>query len=229
MIKKLSTVLVIILIVIASFTIYKGWTKYESAIKQTPLEDMVKSIQEKENYTKLDDVSKTFTKAISCVEDRRFYYHKGVDVIGIMRATITNVRRKSISEGGSTITQQLAKNMYFIGEDSLVRKIAEMFMAIEIEKNYNKEEILELYINVIYYGSGYYNIYDASMGYFNKSPDKLSDYEATLLAGVPNAPSKYSPKVNVTLAHKRQEKVLDVMVQNKYITKEEKAVILENQ
>ncbi len=228
MIKKLFTFILIIVILIIAFFVYSGWKKYESATT-VPITEKVESIRAGEDFTKIENVSSTFLEAICSVEDRRFYKHKGVDVFSMARAFIKNVKDKKISEGGSTITQQLAKNIYFIGEDTITRKIAEMFTAIEIEKNYTKEEILELYINVIYYGSGHYNIYDASKGYFNKTPDKLSDYEATLLAGVVNAPSVYSPDNNINLAHKRQEKVLDTMVTNKYITKDEKEKILKQQ
>lgn len=221
MIKKAFILILIILIAIASFFVYRGWSKYDSAIDEVSLTQMVTSVKENDSYTPLDEVSETFLQAITSVEDRRFYHHKGVDAIGLVRAIVTDIKERSLSEGGSTITQQLAKNLYFMGQESFERKIAEMFMAIEIEKNYSKEQILELYINVIYYGSGYYNIYDASMGYFGKVPGELNDFEATLLAGVPNAPSKYSPKVNQELSYKRQEKVLDAMVESGHISKEE--------
>ena len=160
------------------------------------------------------------------VEDRRFYQHKGVDFIGVCRAMVNNIQKKSFVEGGSCITQQLAKNIYFMNDDTLTRKIAEIFTAAELEKTFSKKEILELYFNVIYYGSGYYNIGDASQGYFGKKPYDLTDYEATLLAGLPNAPSAYSPDKNPDLAKKRQKKVVDAMVRMKYLTREEANVIL---
>lgn len=228
MLKKIVSLILIIIIGVASFYIYQGWSKYDSALSEIPLEKMVSSVKESESYTPLDEVSETFLQAITCVEDRRFYHHKGVDAIGLARAIVTDIKNRKLAEGGSTITQQLAKNLYFMGQESFERKIAEMFTAIEIEKKYTKEEILELYINVIYYGSGYYNIYDASVGYFDKLPFELTDFEATLLAGVPNAPSKYSPKVNKELSYKRQEKVLDAMVKSGHISKDEsKKLILQ--
>jgi membrane peptidoglycan carboxypeptidase len=100
-------------------------------------------------------------------------------------------------------------------------------MALHIEKEYSKDEILELYMNGIYFGSGYYNIYDASVGYFDKTPQEMNDYEATLLAGVPNAPSVYSPKVNPDLSKKRQEKIIDCLIECEYITADEGDKILE--
>lgn len=134
-----------------------------------------------------------------------------------------------LQKDGSTITQQIAKNEYFTQEKELYRKAAELFVARDIEKNYKKDEILEIYYNTNYYGSGYYGIYEASMGYYEKAPIDLTDYEATLLAGVPNAPSVYSPKVNLNLAERRQDKVLEKMVKAGYLTETEKQEIQEQQ
>ena len=124
----------------------------------------------------------------------------------------------SFVEGGSTITQQLAKNTYFTQKKEMTRKVSEAFMAIEIEKNYDKNEILELYFNTSYYGDGCYTIKEASNHYFDKDPIDLTDYEATLLAGVPNAPSLYAPTKNLDLAHRRQKQVLNKMVECGYLT-----------
>ena len=111
--------------------------------------------------------------------------------------------------------------MCFSQKKTFYRKVAELFVVRKLEKNYSKDEILELYINNIYYGNGYYNIYDASMGYFNKKPSDLTLYEATLLAGVPNAPSLYAPTANEKLAKERQVQVLDAMVKNNYLSQDE--------
>jgi len=120
-------------------------------------------------------------------------------------------------EGGSTISQQLAKNLYFPQDNTLERKIAEVFMALKIEREYEKKDVLEFYVNGIYYGSGYFCIYDAAQGYFNKKPIDMSDDECTLLAGIPNAPSVYSLDVNPDLARQRQEKVIECMLECRYI------------
>ena len=120
-------------------------------------------------------------------------------------------------EGGSTITQQLAKNLYFTQEKKFTRKVAEVFVARDIEKLCDKETIFELYVNSIYFGSGYYSVYEAAEGYYGKKPCDLNDYEATMLAGIPNAPSVYSPDVNPTLAEERRQQVLECMVENGYI------------
>ena len=130
-------------------------------------------------------------------------------------------------EGGSTITQQLAKNMYFGQDKDLTRKVAEVFVAMELERDYSKEEIFELYVNAIYFGDGYYDVASASRGYFGKEPEEMSDYECTLLAGIPNAPSVYAPTKNPELAAKRQLKVLERMEVCGYFSTEEAETVAE--
>lgn len=119
----------------------------------------------------------------------------------------------SFVEGGSTISQQLMKNEYFTQEKKLERKFAEIFAAWELEREYSKKEIFELYVNTIYFGSGYYGIHDAAEGYFGKEPSELTEYEAIMLAGLPNAPSAYSPDTNPELARQRMKQVLEKMVE----------------
>ena len=229
LIKKLLFYVLLIIFIAVSILTACGWGKYNQATSQLSIEDAAKNIKTNETFTPIDDVSLTFVNAIVAVEDRRFYQHKGVDVIGLGRAIKKNIKEKSFVEGGSCITQQLAKNIYFMNDNTLSRKIAEIFVAMELEKVFSKKEILELYFNVIYYGSGYYNIYDASQGYFSKTPYNLTDYEATLLAGIPNAPSIYSLKNNPELAKKRQKTVVKAMVDMKYLSQEEANSILSQQ
>lgn len=226
--KRVFRLIVITILLCAALIIYLGKEKYEKETKALPITEAANEIKSKENFTHIEDVAPMFVDAIVSVEDKRFYVHNGFDLMGIARAVYNNIKFKSFSEGGSSITQQLAKNMYFINDrdNTVTRKVAELFIAKDIEEEYSKNEILELYFNTIYYGSGYYSIYDASVGYFNKKPIELNDYEATLLAGVPNAPSVYSPKVNPELSHKRQEKVIEAMVKNDKLTEEEAEDIL---
>lgn len=115
-----------------------------------------------------------------------------------------NIEAGRLIEGGSTITQQLAKNMYFSQEKKFTRKVAEVFVAQELEDLCDKKTLFELYVNSIYFGAGYYNIYDAAHGYYDKDPSDLNDYESTMLAGIPNAPSVYAPTVNPKLAEERR-------------------------
>ena len=225
-IKRIFLFLFIILIIVSTAIISSGYTKYKEALEELPLVDAVASIKSIDNYTKINDVPEMYKNAVIATEDRRFEYHNGFDMVGAVRAIIVDIKKKELAEGGSTITQQLAKNMYFQSDNTPSRKIAEIFMALEIENQYSKDEIFEFYMNVIYFGSGYYNIYDAAVGYFEKKPSQMDDYESTLLAGVPNAPSVYSPKVNPDLAKKRQQKVIDCLVDCEYITKEDGDKIL---
>ena len=220
-IKRAFLIIVLISIIALAVIIAGGWGKYEQAIKVLPLETAARNIKTQQSFTPIDEIPDTFINAMVAVEDRRFYKHGGIDFIGIGRAIKNNFEKKALAEGGSSISQQLAKNIYFMGDDSLSRKIAEIFVTFDIEKNFTKDEILELYFNVIYYGSGYYCILDASEGYFGKTPGELTDYEATILAGIPNAPSAYSLKNNPDLAKKRQKTVVEAMVSEEYITQEE--------
>lgn len=145
------------------FTFYKGYSMYKSEIEKISVKDKFTDIQSKENFTKIDDVPQIFIDAIISVEDRRFYSHKGIDVLSIGRAIATDIRTRDFTEGGSTITQQIAKNEYFTQNKNFYRKVAEIFVARDIEKEYSKDEILEIYYNTNFYGAGYYGIYDAAM------------------------------------------------------------------
>ena len=209
-IKRLLSFLVIILLVIGAIQIKGGYDRYKSALEDKPLDTAISELQSKENYTKYDEIPKIYFDALVSVEDRRYYKHNGFDIIGTCRAIYNDIKAGELLEGGSTISQQLAKNLYFPQDNTLQRKIAEIFMALNIEREYEKEEVLEYYVNGIYYGSGYYNIYDASSGYFDKEPKDMTDYECTLLVGIPNAPSIYSLNVRPDLASQRQERFLNV-------------------
>ena len=166
-------------------------------------------------------MSDYYRNAVVAVEDHRFYDHGPVDFIAICRAFYTNIKNKELQEGGSTITQQVAKNVVFSQEQSWTRKLGEIFAAFDLEKNYTKNEIFEIYVNTAYFGDGFYGIYDASHGYYNKEPKDLNLDEASMLAGVPNAPSLYSPNVNLNLAKKRQAHVIKKMQEYGYITQEQ--------
>ena len=171
-------------------------------------------------YATTNELPDALLKAVVAVEDSRFYSHLGFDVEGIARATLVNLQHGEIEEGASTITQQLVKNLFLSQERSFARKAEELALAVRLELSYSKEEILTLYLNTIYFGSGYYGIYDAARGYFDKEPKDLTLPEAAMLAGLPNAPSVYSPYENFLLAKKRQFVVLDAMVKNGMISKE---------
>ena len=164
------------------------------------------------DYVKLQDIPESLQQAVIAVEDRKFYNHWGFDMEGIFRAALVNLQYGEVKEGASTITQQLVKNLFLSQEQTMGRKAEEFILAMDMELNYSKEEILELYLNSIYFGSGYYGIGQAAEGYFGKEPAMLALPEAAMLAGIPNAPSLYSPYVDFMLAKKRQFVVLDAMV-----------------
>lgn len=210
--KKILLVLILIILSILAIYIGQGYKMYKNALDDKPLEEMVQEIRTQKSYTKISNIPDIYKDAVIAVEDHRYYDHKGIDIIAIGRALLNDIRARELIEGGSTITQQLAKNMYFTQDKTLTRKIAEVFMAKKIESNYNKEEILELYVNYIYYGSGYYDIKSASLGYFDKEPQDLTEGESIMLAGIPNAPSVYNPKVSPRLARERQKQVIDKMI-----------------
>ena len=170
-----------------------------------------------DHYVKLRDIPESMQQAIVAVEDTRFYSHHGFDIQGIMRATLVNIQYGQIEEGASTITQQLVKNLFLSNEQSYGRKAEELLLALDLEANYSKDEILELYLNTIYYGSNFYGIGPAAEGYFGKKPAALQLPESAMLAGLPNAPSLYSPYVDFLMAKKRQFIVIDAMEHSGYI------------
>ena len=218
---KIILAIFVVCFSIGIFVVGSGYDMYKDALDNMPLSQKIDEIKYDENYTSIDKLPKIYLDAVVAVEDHRFYKHFGIDIIAIGRATINDIKAFKLVEGGSTITQQLSKNIYFTQEKSFIRKIAEVFMAFNIERNYSKDEILELYVNTSYFGDGYTGIRGASLGYFGKEPQNLSDSESVILAGIPNSPSNYSPTKNPNLAKKRQKQVLDKMVKYEYISKEE--------
>ena len=217
LIKRILLLAIIVIVAAASIVIGQGYQMYLDAVEEISVEEKAAEIMEKEHYTTYDELPETYIKAIIAAEDRRFLYHRGFDIISTARAAWRNIKSKEIVEGGSTITQQLGRIMYFSQEKKYTRKVAEVLVAGRIEELYEKEKILELYVNTIYFGSGYYSVYDACMGYFGKAPSEMNDYECTMLAGIPNAPSVYSPDVNPTLAEQRRQQVLVCMAEAGYI------------
>ena len=225
-IKRIIIFIILVVIFAGAILIYQGYDMYREALDKISVKDKVAELQTEENYTKFEDLPEFYLDAVVAVEDRRFYDHGALDYIGIARAFWTNVKSFELREGGSSITQQVAKNVYFTQEKTALRKIAEVFMAFEIERNCDKNTILELYVNTSYFGSGYYGIKEAANGYYDKEPIDMNKYESSMLAGVPNAPSVYAPTKNPDLASQRQRQVLDKLVKYEYITEEEKEEIL---
>lgn len=224
--KKIIFIVVLVSISIGLLFVGSGYDMYKKAIEETSIEDKIAEIKSKENYTKISELPQMYKNAVISVEDHRFYKHNGIDIIAIGRAAFNDIKAMSFVEGGSTITQQIAKNIYFTQEKKIERKIAEVFMAFKIEKNCDKDEILELYLNTSYFGDGYYTPKEACRGYFNKELNEMTDYECILLAGIPNAPSVYAPTKNPELAKQRQKQVMKKMIEYGYLTEEEADNIL---
>ena len=219
--RKLLLYIILIILLITSILSFIGYIYYSKSMNEKSLVDRVSAVTSDEDFVKFDNLSKIYVDAVIAVEDHRFYNHGAVDFISIGRAFFTNLRKKELREGGSTITQQVAKNVCLSQEKSIFRKIAEFFASYDLEKNYSKNEIFELYVNTAYFGDGYYGIKQASKGYYDKTPDNLTLYEASMLAGVPNAPSVYAPTKNPDLAKQRQAQVLRRMLEYNYINQEE--------
>ncbi len=221
-IRRLLLFILVIILIVGSVLYLNGNELYKEKIAETSIEDKISSVREGSNFVKLSSLPTYYKDAVVSVEDRRFYSHGTIDFIALARATFSNIKQKDFKEGGSTITQQTAKNLYLMKErDVSNRKVAEFLIGRDLEKKYNKDEILELYINTIYFGDGYYGIQEAAKGYFNKDAKDLTLYEATMLAGVPNAPSLYAPTVNFDLTKSRQKKVVSSMVKTGTLSQEE--------
>ena len=220
LIFKIFKTIIKIGIVIFLILLISGFYVYKSAVKNVPLEQKVIEVTSKNNYVEIQDISDYLKKYVVNVEDKRFYNHNGIDFIAIVGSLISNINVGYYKYGASTITQQLAKNMYFSNEKKLTRKIAEMFVAFELEREYSKDDILEMYLNIIYFGNNYYGINEASYGYFNVSPKNLNEYQSSLLVGSPQAPSIYDLKYkNNKAMEERYNQVLKILVKNKIITK----------
>jgi len=169
----------------------------------------------------LNEVPETLIHALIAVEDSRFYQHFGLDLKGILRALWKDIRSLSAAEGGSTLTQQLSKVLFLTPEKTLVRKLREAILAINIERRYSKEEILNLYLNQIYFGEGAYGVEAAARTYFGKSARELDLAECAMIAGIPRSPTLYSPISNAERAVERMKVVLGRLFEEKYITAEE--------
>ena len=221
-IKKLIFLLLIAIIIIFSVVALNGKKMYDEKISKMSLQDTIAKIESDKNYVKLENLPDDYKNAVIAVEDHRFKKHGAIDLIAIGRAIWINVTNFELREGGSTITQQVAKNIFFISEnDALTRKFAEIFAAFDLEKNYSKDKILELYVNTIYFGDGYYGIKEACNGYLNIEPSQMTLYDCTMMAGIPNAPSVYNPSANPKLTRSRQKKVISDMVEYGYLTQDQ--------
>ena len=192
--------IIILLVVITGFCGYYGYLGYQiyqDKIQEQSLSERVNQLKSKEDYVTLDQISPIYKEAVLESEDRRFYQHGPVDYYGLARAMLTNLTTFSFKEGGSTITQQLSKNLCLSFEKDLSRKFAEVFIARDLEKMYSKDEILEMYLNITYLGEGNYGIQAASQYYYHIDAIDLNKQQSDILVKTLKRPSVYNPsKVN---------------------------------
>ena len=172
-------------------------------------------------HASISQIPQYLKDAVISTEDKNFYTHDGYDILGIARSAIVNILNKKASQGASTITQQLARILFLSNEKTFIRKIKEIQIAARIEKSLPKDKILEMYLNNVYLGSGAYGVGAAASTYFNKELSQLTIAECALIAGLPQAPSVYSPYKNIKLAEKRRNKVLKRMYIMKKIDKKQ--------
>lgn len=221
LLKRFLLFLVTIAIVMIAWFSFSGYVRYAKAVEEKTFPEMVSEIESRENYTPYEELPEMYVKAVISIEDKRFETHDGFDVIGIARALFTDITTMSFKEGGSTITEQLMKNLYFDQEKHIERRIAQLFASIAFEKAYDKETVFALYASTAYFGSGYEGIREASIGYFNKLPEDLTNSEAIILAGIPQAPSIYDPTVNPDLCLARTKQVAESMEKDGILSKED--------
>lgn len=191
-IRRVLVIALVAVIAMCALTVWRGYGMYREALADRPISQTVEELRATDTYTELDELPQTYLDAVVAVEDHRFYEHGGIDPIAICRAAFNDLRTLSLREGGSTITQQVAKNLFFTQDKHFERKVAEVFMAFDLEARYSKREILELYVNSSYFGSGYTGIGQAAPGYLGCDPSDMSDYECALMAGFPNAPELFA-------------------------------------
>jgi len=169
----------------------------------------------------IEEMPKSLKNAYIAIEDRRFYSHHGFDILGMGRAMVINIVTMSRAQGASSITQQLAKNAFLTNEKKIMRKVKEAIITVELERSYTKDEILEKYMNEIYFGSGAYGVKTAARSFYGKSVEDINLAESALLAGVPNRPNKYNPRRNLNNAIVRSKLVLSQMKKYNLIDQKE--------
>ena len=196
------------------------FSAYQTSIVYDDQGEIIKLVKKErfQIYLSIDNIPEMAKEAIVSIEDKRFYQHNGIDLKAILRAAIALVKKDEITQGGSTITQQLSRNIFLTHTVSWERKVEEIFISLRLEKIYSKDDILEFYLNNVYFANGYYGIEAASMGYFNKSSSELTLSETAFLCAIPNNPTVYDPRKNLENTLKRRDRILDEMLKDEKIT-----------
>lgn len=208
-IRRALLALLFILALLCAATAFRGYQIYRSALQRKSIETAVAELREQPGYTPVDQLPDVYLNAVVAIEDHRFYTHCGIDVISICRAAVNDLRTMSLEEGGSTITQQVAKNLFLTQEKEFTRKAAEVFLAFDLEAALSKQEILELYVNSSYFGLGCTGIGQAAPMMLGIESKDMTLGQAALMAGIPNEPSLYSS--NMEAAEARRDVVLAQM------------------
>ena len=195
-IVRMAVLIAIVVALVITVPIVKtGYDMYKDATTHTSLEIRIERLKSDENYVTLEAISPEFLVQVIESEDRRFYTHNGINLISTTRAMLKNVAAGSTVEGGSSITQQLAKNMYFTFEKRYERKVAELFVAFDLEKRASKDDILEMYCNIAYFGEGCYGLREATRHYYNLEPLEISTEQAASLVKTLKSPNYYNPNM----------------------------------
>ena len=195
--------------------IIRGYDMYKAAVTAVSIDEKVAEIRSDEDYLPLEQISDEYLTSLVKSEDKRFYNHSGFDYLATARAMMNNVRARAFKEGGTTITQQLAKNMFFSFEKKLERKVAELFVVRELENRLSKDEILELYCNVIYFGENCYGIKEAANHYYGVEPSELNSDQVDALVYTIKSPNNYNPNAKLEYAISNNKTLFQSM-QNLY-------------
>lgn len=204
------------------------WTRAGAHFSSVKIYDIkgrlvTRLLPEQKELVKIEQIPVKLRDALVAVEDHRFYSHHGVDILGVGRALVKNIMKGRVVEGGSTITQQLVKNMLLSSERTMSRKLKEGMLALEFEQKYSKDQILEMYFNYVYFGNGAWGVQQAARVYFDKNVSDLTLAECAVLAGIPKSPNKFNPLSDKGSAKTRRNLVLERMVTNGYLSAEESA------
>ena len=218
-----NCLLILLLLVTCAggYIMWQGYEKAQEITAEVSLEQAAQRAMAAADYTPPDRIPETLKEATVAIEDRRFYEHQGLDIIGLLRAAASQFLPDMVRSGGSTIGQQTVKNLYGLFEPTLEIKVAEVFLASQLNDLYSKDEILALYMNIINYGDGHIGITNAARGYFGVEPAGLSQSQCVILAGIPNSPANLQLSNHYEAARNREQLILQAMVREEYISREQ--------
>ncbi len=224
-IRRLLLAIFLIIVLVVGAIALMGYVDYKDKVETVTVEEKVNALRSGATYVKLDDIALDMQHAVVAIEDHRFFDHDGIDYYALVRSVVVNISGQG-NQGGSTLSQQLAKNFYFMEDKGRLRKVSEAYVAKYLEETYSKKEILEMYVNIVYYGDNHYGIYEASMGYFDVLPENLTLAQASVLAGLPQAPSVYALSNQNPQTIERQRMVLKAMLDYNFIDEQQYEAVL---